>query len=334
MKHTLYLALAGLSLASGSATFAPVSEPHPVPASLRAGGPLGDDPSWDAIAAKFGGTKADTKPCKDSLMAFTIAVEVREVQVKGGAVVKKGDLLVQARDDEQVAVVAGQELQAKNENRIRNAELQKELADLTFKRIKEAKEKGGANEVEFDQRRIEASSAAVALEQEKTNHDLEGKRLDQARGLLARYNLVAPFDGIVDEVKVVEGQGVRESDPVVRLVDIRRLQMDSYPRTQETLRLKLAPGSKAWVLVSLPDAPMMVQGEVVEVSPVADSVSQTRRVRVEFENTQGWPAGLPVMVRFTDPGAEWSSVSVGAKAVGAGGAGESSRGVADVGGTR
>jgi hypothetical protein len=39
---------------------------------------------------------------------------------------------------------------------------------------------------------------------------------------------------------------------------------------------------------------------------VADSVSQTRRVRVEFENTESWPAGIPVMVRFTDPGQEWA----------------------------
>lgn len=311
MKHTKFVALAGLSLASGSVMFAggmggagSVGPEAGRRSSFVA--PQADEPTWESVAVKFGGTKADTKPCKDSLMAFTIPVEVREVLVRGGAVVKAGDLLVRARDDEQVAVVAGQELQASNMNRIRNAELQKELADMNFDRIKTAREQGGANQVEFDQRRIEASSAAVALEQEKTNHQLENKRLEQAKGLLARYRLVAPFDGIVDEVRVVEGQGVRESDVVVRLVDIERLQMDVYAPTQETLRLKMAPGHPAWVLVALPDKPMIVQGEVVEVSPVAESVSQTRRVRVEFRNARDWPAGLPVMVRFTDPGSEWS----------------------------
>jgi RND family efflux transporter MFP subunit len=332
MKHTLYLALAGLSLASGSAMF-PGPEAVRSGSSVR-GSALAEEPTWESVASKFGGTKADTKPCKDSLMAFTIPVEVREVLVKGGAVVKSGDVLVRARDDEQVAVVAGQELQAGNVNRIRNAELQKELADLNFKRIKEAKEKGGANEVEFDQRRIEASSAAIALALETTNNALEVKRLEQAKGLLGRYRLTAPFDGIVDEVRVVEGQGVRESDAVVRLVDIQRLQMDAYAPTQETLRLKLAPGAKAWVLVALPDKPMIVQGEVAEVSPVADSVSQTRRVRVEFRNSEGWPAGLPVMVRFSDPGADWAGYMLSAGTASAGGTGGNDGAMAGVGGAR
>jgi RND family efflux transporter MFP subunit len=239
-------------------------------------------------------------------MAFTIPVEVRRVLVKGGQAVKKDELLLRARDDEQVAVVEGQRIQAENRNRIMNAELQQELADLQFKRIKEAMDRGGANQVEFDQRRIEASSAAIAVAQEKTNHELEKKRLSQAEGLLARYSLTAPFDAIVEQVSVEEGQGVRESEPVIRLVNIDRLRLEAYAPTQETIRLSLNTGSKVWVLVALPDKPLYVEGKVEYVSPVADSVSQTRRVQVEIENPEGWPAGLQAMVRFTDPGPEWS----------------------------
>lgn len=305
MKHHLYVALASFGVASGSVVFSHASA-LPMSSAVSVG-QKDAEPTWEALAVKFGGTKADTKPCQDSPMAFTIPVEVREVLVRGGEVVKKGELLIRARDDEQEAVVAGQQLQASNRNRIMNAELQKELADMNFNRIKEAMAKGGANQMEFDQRRIEASAAAIAVEQEKTTHEMEKKRLAQAEGLLERYRLTAPFDGIVEEVRVEEGQGVRESDPVVRLVNIQRLRLDAYASTPETIRLRLAPGSPVWVLVALPDKPLIAVGKVVSVSPVADSVSQTRRVHVEIENTEAWPAGTPAMVRFTDPGAEWSS---------------------------
>src|SRR5262249_7602795 len=149
----------------------------------------------------------------------------------GGQTVTKDQVLIKARDDEQQAVVDGQKLQAESEYRIRNAELQQELADLNYKRIKEAHEKGSANEVEVDQKRIEASGAKVALEQEKVQHELEVKRLAQAEGLLKRYALFAPFDGVVDEVRVDAGQGVRESDPVIRVVDISRLKLEVYTPT-------------------------------------------------------------------------------------------------------
>lgn len=304
MKHHVIVALASFGLASGSVVFSQDSGSG-FRSTLGTTQPAAE-PSWDSIAQKFGGTKADTKPCQDSPMAFTIPVEVRQVMVRGGESVKKGDLLIRARDDEQEAVVAGQAIQAGNRNRIKNAELQKELADLNYARIQDAMSRGGANPVELDQRRIEAASAAIAVQQETTNHELENKRLAQAQALLARYRLIAPFDGIVEEVRVEDGQGVRESDPVVRLVNIERLRLDAYAPTPETIRLGLTLGSPVWVLVALPDKPLIAVGKVVSVSPVADSVSQTRRVHVEIDNTESWPAGTPAMVRFTAPGAEWA----------------------------
>jgi hypothetical protein len=120
---------------------------------------------------------------------------------------------------------------------------------------------------------------------------------------------------------VEAGQGVRESDPVVRIVDIKKLWLEPYAPTQETLRLGIKAGTKAWVLVALPDKPLYVEGRVLYVSPVADSVSQSRRVRVEIENAEGWPAGTPAMVRFTDPGTGWNDHRLaGGTAAGPGGA--------------
>src|SRR6185436_10237501 len=127
-------ALGAAVLSAGG--FAPTLAPG-APASPRNEGRVGPD-EWEAIATRFGGTKADTKPSRDSLMAFTVSAQVKEVPVQGGQVVKKDDLLVRARDDDQVAIVEGQRIQAASENEIRAAELAVELAKLKYDRLKEA----------------------------------------------------------------------------------------------------------------------------------------------------------------------------------------------------
>src|SRR5687768_4829838 len=100
MKNSLLVALASLSLAGGSAVINRDPIPEAPAARARTGAAVGKpasgQPTWDSVAEKFGGTKHETKPCKDVTMSFTIASEVREVKVVGGQMVKEGDLLVRA----------------------------------------------------------------------------------------------------------------------------------------------------------------------------------------------------------------------------------------------
>jgi RND family efflux transporter MFP subunit len=261
------------------------------------------DGGWEGIARKFEGSKADTKPSRDSTMAFTIPAEVREVHASGGLAVKKGDLLIRARDSDVVALVEGQKIQSESDSEVKANQLAVELADLKFTRLKDA---NNFSKAEFDDLRVQLATAKVQLEQARSRKAMEEKRLTQAEGQLERYRLEAPFDGVIEEVKVEVGQGVKESEPVVRVVNIDRMWLETYAPTSETIRLRLKEGSPAWVLVDLPDGARLVEGKVLYVSPVADSVSQTRRARVEIVNSEKWPAGIQARVRFTDPGSEWA----------------------------
>ncbi|HMN42400.1 MAG TPA: efflux RND transporter periplasmic adaptor subunit [Phycisphaerales bacterium] len=260
------------------------------------------DPSWDTIAADFGGFKADTRPSRDVTMQFPSATEIREVIAVGGQHVKKGDILIRARDADILAAIAVQRDLAENDNEIEGSAKQAQLAQFKFDRIK------GSNTfspTEFEEARIGMEVARVQHEQAKRNKQQNVLKLKQAEAQYDRYKLDAPFDGIIEEVMVEVGEGVTEQTKVLRLVNIDKLWLDPYADTADTIRLNLKEGSPAWVLVEMPDAPRLVMGKVLYVSPVADSVSQTRRVRVEIENPQAWPAGTQARVRFTDPGKEW-----------------------------
>lgn len=305
MNPTLLASLVIAVCASATPSLSPVST---APASLQAPAsqPAGreDDASWEKLAESFGGVKADTKASRDVVMAFTISAEVREILVKGGQKVSENDLLVKARDGDQVALLEAQRLQAANDNEIKAAALQLELEDLKYKRLLESNQYGQS---EIDEARIRAATSKVQLEQAKVRNDLDKKRVDQAEGQLERYRLKAPFSGIIEEVKVEIGQGIREAEPVVRIVNTDKLWLEAYARTMETISLGVEKGHRAWVLVQLPGKPRLVEGTVLYVSPVADYVSQNRRVRVEINNTEGWPAGTSAKVVFVDPGTAWDA---------------------------
>jgi len=136
----------------------------------------------------------------------------------------------------------------------------------------------------------------------------------------------APFDGIIDEVIVDVGDSIRDSEPVVRVVDITKLELDVPARTDVTLRLGLKVGDPAWVLVDLAGRVHVVEGVVAEVSPVANYASRTRRVQVEIDNPRAWPSGVPAWVRFEGPEGEWDEYMMRTTA-GGGSAGDAMAGV-------
>jgi RND family efflux transporter MFP subunit len=316
--------LLALALVAGGLASAPADAPGSGPGSgtgsgtgpglsERAAHALGAG-DWDAIAERFGGYKADTKPSRDATMQFSLSTEVKDVLVVGGQRVRRGDVLLRARDAEIVAARERQRIIAESTNEVDNAVKQLELARFKFERLKEG---GTFSQSEFEELRIQAEAAALQLEQARVNQRTQQVALKQIEGQAERFFLEAPFDGVIEEVMVEVGQGVTEQEKILRIVNTDRLWLDAYAATAETLRLGLKTDAPAWALVQLADAPRLVRGRVLYVSPVADSVSQTRRVRVEIENPDSWPAGTLAKVRFTQPGPEWDAYGP-AKAPGAG----------------
>lgn len=264
--------------------FAPAQPPAP-----------GDDAAWEALE-KQGAWKAETKAGQDSIMKFTVPTEIREILVAGGKTVKKGDVLVRARDADVAAAMETQRFQATNEAEVHSAEAQSEFAQFRYAR---GTATGTLSPSELKELEIQAKVAAINIEAAKARLETERLKLKYYEGQYERYRLEAPFDGVISELNVELGQGVSDQNPVLRIVNIDRLRIDAWPKTDETQRLRLGEGSPAWVM--LRGRSDWMQGKVMYVNAVADSVSQTRQARVEVENPDHWPAGTPALVRFTAP---------------------------------
>lgn len=258
------------------------------------------------LAESFGGEKSFAQPSRDSTMGFTFPVEVREVLVKGGDVVKKGDILVTANADEARYQRDLQKLLAETDLDVRRAQTAVDQAQVEFDAQEAMKAERTLTPVEFLRAKAQLAIRTVELEIAKFQQTQLKVQLSLRESQVERFILRAPFDGIVDQVGVDPGEVKRDAEPVIRVVDIDPLWIDVAAPTALTMTLGIKPGDKAWTLLDAPGEPRVYPGTVIEVSPAADQRSGTRRVRVEMANG-GWPSGLTCWVRFTEPTGDWAA---------------------------
>jgi RND family efflux transporter MFP subunit len=269
------------------------------------------------------GEKAVTRPSRDATMGFSMPTQVREVMVKGGDKVKKGQLLARGDDEEDVAFLKLNKLQSDTDLPVQKARAALELSKLEFERIEEAFKGGAAAQQDLDRARLNSDGARIDWETAKVQQEQAAAQVQRAEARVSRLNIRAPFDGQIDSVQVDAGQALSESDKVLRIVNVDLIWIDVPTRLDRAGAIGIKQDDPAWVLMEVDGAPSIREGRVIEVSPVADPASRTRRVRVEIKNPEG-PAprlvpGEPAWVRFEKPGDELlARLNPGARAMSAG----------------
>lgn len=267
---------------------------------------LGGQPEFGVLESPWG-VKAVTRPSRDATMGFPFPTSVAEVIVRDGMEVRKGQLLVRADDAEAVAAFAIAKIRAESTLDVELQEKTLELAEVELKATETAFEGGGGSTIELDRAKLTRDQAAIQLEAARQRDIEADSSLMQLEARVNDHHLTAPFDGVVDVVFVDVGDSVRNTDPAVRVVAVDPLWVDVATPTARTLDLE--PGDPAWVQVRIGDEPRVLSATIVGISPVADSVTGARRVRVEASNPDGLPAGLTAFVRFEPPEASAGSDS-------------------------
>ena len=261
----------------------------------------------DAIVREFAGERAFTKPSKDAVMGFSLPTQVLQVFVKGGQEVKKGDQLVRGDDVEDKALLTLQKLLVDTDWPVQKAKNELDKAKLGLDNILEAKKKGGATDQEVDVMRLNFEGVKTDHENPQMNQAQQALQYDRLNARVDRLTLVSPVDGTVDLVAVEAGQVVGDGEKIVRVVNIDPLWIDVPATMKDLATLRVKENDPAWVLVEVAGAYAIREAKVIEVSPVSDPGSRTRRVRVELANPKGEKqlvAGEPAWVRLSAPSAE------------------------------
>jgi multidrug resistance efflux pump len=225
---------------------------------------------------------------------------VLDVIPREGDWVTAGNRVISLEDELPRATLAAAEREARNDVDIRYAESGSAVARLEYQQALEVNEtvKGSVTITDVRRRKLELDQSLLQIEQAKYKQAIALLKRDEAAAQLKAYHMIAPISGTVNKVLKYKGEAVRQGEPVLELVNTRRVRVEGYldvadrrrvtagtpvevspePRTGETADTPptgVAPRSR---VASLP-------GVIVFVDTVVQPVTQQVRVWADVENT-------------------------------------------------
>jgi len=185
-----------------------------------------------------------------------------------------------------------------------------------LERVKGLYEQANAPKTEYDDARLAYQNALRAKQQlDNQLAMLEPQRLrlqaqltgaearsERAKLNIERCDIIAPFDGVVQELMVEIGDRVRIGSPILAIVNLDRIEVPLELPVSDRARTSI--GAEAELTIeSLPENSW--KGSIARIAPVANERSRTFAVYVEIDNkTQDEPLMPGVFVRAEMAGPE------------------------------
>lgn len=234
------------------------------------------------------------------------------MSVREGDVVEAGQQLATIESDEarMTASKAERDLaiartKAENDVPVRFARKAHEVAAAEYRRAQESVEKfhKSVSATEMDQLRLTMEKALLEIEQAEQQQSIarlslrqKETELESARLKVDRHRLVAPFAGMVVQMKKHRGEWVNPGDPVLRLVRLDRLRVEAFVAARDFAAHLQGRGVTLTVDVT-DKGPARFNGAVVFVSPEVNPVNGQVRLWAEVDNKDlllrpGQPATL------------------------------------------
>jgi len=212
---------------------------------------------------------------------------IEKVNVRVGDRVRKGQTLLDY-DNIELADVVARYIKASSD--LKKDEAQAEVLKRAYERAKTLTQVGALAGAEEERRKAEYDSALTSLNTDRAE-------VARARQQLARFGvrtdedaetshtaLVAPFDGVVTEVKATVGELKSSDEEVFTIADLSTVwvQADVYQRDIAAVK----PGQHVRLTIeSYPER--YFAGRVTYISDVLDEKTRTAKVRCEVENPRG-----------------------------------------------
>jgi HlyD family secretion protein len=215
-------------------------------------------------------TNGKIEPVQNFEVHAAFPSTIRNVLVREGQKVHKGQLLIQLDDADARSQLARAQAQLKQAEsgsgdvQIQNATSQADLTKVTLERdeaqrslhaLQRLKERGAASQSEVDaaQDRLNKANADISVLQHRTGQQavqtrdasaqasIENARvaITAARQLIADSNITSPFDGTVYLLPAKRGNYVNAGDLLLDVADLSRMQVRAFVDEPEIGHLKI-----------------------------------------------------------------------------------------------
>ncbi|NBA94535.1 efflux RND transporter periplasmic adaptor subunit [Pseudomonas sp. R5(2019)] len=208
---------------------------------------------------------------------------VESVKVNLGQTVKQGDLL---------AVIASSQI-SEQRSELAASQRRLELARTTFERERQLWQEQISPEQDYLQARQALQEAEIALGNARQKMSALSGGVVLTGG--NRYELRAPFDGVVVEKHLVPGEVVSEASSAFTLSDLSRVWATFGVSPRDLGKVQVGET----VRISAVELGQQVTGTVSYVGSLLGEQTRTASVRVALENPEGaWRPGLFVDVQL------------------------------------
>lgn len=235
-----------------------------------------------------------TTPSADVSASFTIPALVEELKVKEGQFVKKGDVLAiqQKQVEEQQLIRLRKEAQATALIDKANVEIdyyQKDVESLT-----EALAKGASSKKELNDSVLKLRTAELSLKEAKFSKEIAALKVKELESKITQYVLRSPVDGIVEKLSIEPGEAPKAGEEHIRIVSVTPMWVEvPVPRN-----IAIGLNKSSLAKVFYPDSKKGLNASIIYISPVADTASDTVRVKLELKNKEQRLVGERVKVTF------------------------------------
>ncbi len=234
---------------------------------------------------------------------------IKEITADAGDRVKAGQLLVRldSRDLEagyeqaQAALEEARTAMSEVENAIAAAKAQLELAEVTFKRMKELYEKNSVTQQEYDEAsaRLRMARAnhemALSKKQQLTQKIRQAEKAVESAAVMRSYaEITAPFGGVVTKRLADPGSMAAPGVPLLELERDGSYRFEA--RLEESLLARVRTGDK--VTVEFDALGKSLAARVTEIVPAVDAASRAFLVRIDLPASPGLKSGLFGRARF------------------------------------
>jgi RND family efflux transporter MFP subunit len=224
--------------------------------------------------------------CRHDLeLSFATPGVITETLVREGQIVQRGDVLM--RLDQQI-----ERIEVDRRRTVWESQAELDAANARSKLSVEQLAAGqrvydsarGISREDLQNRKLAADLAQSELARLTTQKTIEEFDFLTAQASLKRRNLSAPAVGIISKIVRRAGESAQANDPVLELCDISALFFVANLTVKQAETIQQGQG----VTLRNTGRDADFKGEVSFVSPVVDSASGLRRIKVQVIDPPAW----------------------------------------------
>lgn len=224
---------------------------------------------------------ATVESAQSTIISARITARIREVPVRAGESVKRGQLLVRLESDD----LESRSAQARSRIDAVSARLNE--AGKQFARAETLARSGTLSQADLDRARANRDSLQAELEQAR-------EALREARSQAAFAEIVAPMDGRIVDRFAEPGDTAQPGAKLMTMYNPEALRVEANIREQ--LATRLQPGQK--LKVGLASGDRTLESVIEEIVPAGDPTSRTFLVKSRLPDDSGLLPGMYATVQI------------------------------------